>query len=687
MLFAKRFFRAAPLAWITLPALAGAAFLWGASLLVADMANALKSQSDSHELLAYLSQGRHQLEHLERDLAALAESPAGPSGNRQSSILEIQTLYQSLVDSLQVAGNGGPDAQTHLQSQSQTQTQTHQALVALTDTIRTDLQALRPAFAALGQNHPQDTAAHLTAALNAIQAHMEPADWHLIQAITQESQSHIDKRAAFQLALVAGLTAAALLLLAVSLVLGTRLKKQCAALRQYAQKTNKVQLTDGLTELPNRYAFLQMIEEASQSRQIEGPRRCPDGGAAPDGWGIVVLKLSGLKRVNIQFGYSYGDDVIARLGADLSGYVRELDGRNRIARTGSVEFSFLIHDITSEEELAVLAHMLLAIVAVPVERHAIAVTLDGYAGIATSQAEGLDSRELVLRADLAMQEAARKGTNEVARFSQPLQAGQIRRRKIEDTLRGAIETNQIYPVYQPQFDMMSGEMVGMEALARWNSPEFGMVPPLEFIEAAERVGGILEIGRHILQRACEDVVTMRGTPSVSVNLSVLQIVQDDVPAFARQVLDETGLEPVRLKLEVTESVLISDGRRVHDTLTQLKRLGISISLDDFGTGYSALSYLTDFDWDELKIDRSFVAKALNCDKARHVATTVGALAGKMDACLTVEGIETSPQRDLFAAIGYRVAQGYFYAKPMDFRDLNASPYILTSRNTHCNIYQ
>ena len=170
-------------------------------------------------------------------------------------------------------------------------------------------------------------------------------------------------------------------------------------------------------------------------------------------------------------------------------------------------------------------------------------------------------------------------------------------------------------------------------------------------------------------------------PCVSVNVSVLQIVQDDVTELTRQVLDEVGLEPSRLKLEVTESVIIGDSERVYKTLHDLKEIGVAVSLDDFGTGYSALSYLTEFDWDELKIDKSFVSKALKCGKTQHVAQTIGSIAEKMNARLVVEGIETSVQRDLFASIGYQVAQGYFYAKPMPYEELNTSPYVLTARNT------
>ncbi|GAB4522587.1 MAG: hypothetical protein Tsb0019_24400 [Roseibium sp.] len=448
-----------------------------------------------------------------------------------------------------------------------------------------------------------------------------------------------------------------------------RIRKQENAIALGADRVRELSRTDSLTGLPNREAFLEQVNDVFKTSP-EARRH-----------GVIALKVSGLHHLNVQFGYAFGDEVIRRIGSDLADYVGSLGERNVVARTGGTEFSFLICEVETVEELRILALMLLAVVSSSQQFGDITVTLYGHAGVALGGMSVASARDLLLRADLAMQESVSKMGNDVGVYSQPLRSAQLRRRKIEDELQSAIEKHHIYPVYQPQFDLSNGEMVGMEALARWSHPDLGMVPPPEFIAAAERVGGIVQIGRHILKTACEDAVTMRGDPCVSVNLSVLQIIQDDVPEFASRVLRETGLEPERLKLEVTESVIIGDSRTVHDTLIRLKKLGISISLDDFGTGYSALSYLTDFDWNELKVDRSFVNKALHSDRARDVAITVGALARKMNARLTVEGIETSCQRDLFASIGYQVAQGFFYSEPLPFSEMNESLYMMTGRQT------
>ncbi|KZM51376.1 bifunctional diguanylate cyclase/phosphodiesterase [Labrenzia sp. OB1] len=424
---------------------------------------------------------------------------------------------------------------------------------------------------------------------------------------------------------------------------------------------------DTLTRLPNRRVFFDHVNKVFSS-----------AGDTPS-FGLIVLKLSRLKHINAHFGYSCGDMMLAHVSNELATYVRKLDQRNYIARTGDAEFSFLVHNVADDCDLKVLGHILLTIANVPQIHQNFYARLDGNVGVAVANGECLSARELVLRADLAMQEARKNGSNEAAVYTPSLKSGPNRNRKIESEIQLAIKSREIYAVYQPQFDILSGQMVGMEALARWKHPELGMIPPTEFIDVAERAGSIVPLGQHILRLACEDAVAMRGAPCVSVNLSVLQIVQDDLPEFIKHVLNATGLEPSRLKLEVTESAIIKDSKRIFDTLASLKALGVSISLDDFGTGYSALSYLTDFDWDELKIDRSFVAKALKCDKARHVAQTIGGIAEKMKARLTVEGIETSAQRDLFASIGYQVAQGFFYAKPMAYADLNLSPYVLNNQ--------
>jgi diguanylate cyclase (GGDEF)-like protein len=615
-------------------------------------AASLKTQSERHQALAYLSHAQGELVSLQSLLRR-----ATVDGGRQD-VLRAQKQFQRTLDKFQTVAARAPALIMA----------PHGDLRDLLRTTAEDLKKVRDEVAMLEYSGTQADALGLVKSVGEASERFDAIDRGRMETLVARSQQAIDNHADMQRLFVVGTLLFIPVLLLLSLSQARRFRRQQRVLEVSNSRFRDMCNTDLLTGLENREGFLDRVSEMFAAS--------PHGGAH----GVVVLKINGLKELNVQFGYAFGDDVISQLGRDLSDYVCSLNTSNLIARTGGAEFSCLVRGVTDVNELRIPALMLRAIVGGFSERGDKCFTLQGHAGVALGGASVSCARDLLLQADLAMQEAvANDKADGVAVYSQPLRSAQLRKKKIEDELQTAIENNYIYPVYQPQFDLRDGTMVGMEALARWNHPELGMIPPPEFIAASERVGGIVQIGRHILRTACEDAVTMRGNPCVSVNLSVLQIVHDDVPEFASKVLDDTGLDPARLKLEVTESVIISDSRTVYETLTRLKRLGIAISLDDFGTGYS-LSYLTDFDWNELKIDRSFVAKALQSSRARDVARTVGALAKKMNARLTVEGIETSCQRDLFASIGYQVAQGYFYSKPLSFCKMNSSPYVLTTRD-------
>ncbi len=436
--------------------------------------------------------------------------------------------------------------------------------------------------------------------------------------------------------------------------------------RALEQQVNTLSRSDPVTKLLNRATILEETEDHWD--------RAPMSQTS----GIIVLKVQGLKRVNDQFGLRYGDWVLKSLARDLSGYLTVLHPENRTARTGNAEFTCLVRDVEDDDELNCLAVVLQAIVSVPIKTTELYITLTADVGTA----HGSDAMEAEHALSCAEQAAGRSDpplADNVLQFPRVPKQDQAGRARTGQDVTSALLLNEFYPVYQPQIDMRSGEMVGFEALARWQHPDFGMIPPDEFIGVAENSGQISDLGQFMLRTACEDAMALRGNSTVSVNLSALQVFQDDVCEQTRRVLDETGLEPGRLNLEVTETVLIRDKAKVYLTLSGLKKLGVAVSLDDFGTGYSGLSYLSEFEWDELKIDRSFVAKALESERAQQIAETVANLAGNMGARLTVEGIETARQRDLFASLGYEIGQGFFYSRPMVFDHLSASPYVLTSR--------
>jgi EAL domain-containing protein (putative c-di-GMP-specific phosphodiesterase class I) len=244
-----------------------------------------------------------------------------------------------------------------------------------------------------------------------------------------------------------------------------------------------------------------------------------------------------------------------------------------------------------------------------------------------------------------------------------------RRRTVEQALAQAIETNECLPHFQPQFNLMTGRIFGLEALARWYHSELGWISPSEFIPIAECNGDIVSLGWKILETSCSEIQQLPADLSVSVNLSVAQILSDDVVAMLEECLSRTGLPATRLKLEVTETTLMNDLRRIRSTLSELRALGIGISLDDFGVGYSALSYLTDFHWDEIKIDRSFAIKTVKDKKQREILKMVLGIAETMGSQVLIEGIETVEQRDVLVDIGCTVGQGYLFGGPMAIDDI------------------
>lgn len=386
---------------------------------------------------------------------------------------------------------------------------------------------------------------------------------------------------------------------------------------------------------------------------------------------IAVLKFGGIQNQNYQLSESYRKKIFDKIYTRLKKYIY-LDNRNRMFRTGISEVSFLIYGKTRKD----ITKDITSIFNLPFEfGH---LTLKIHACIGFAQKIGIEKNvnDLIMCAKIGSQNALEleEGNNKNINISKK---NDNRIDVIEKDIHRAIKENQVKAVYQPQFEISSGKMVGMEALARWTHPVLGFIPPPEFINVAEQIGMIVPLGHHMLRVACNDAVSMRGSPTVSVNLSVLQIMQDDILTITEEILDSTGLPANRLKYEITETALIQETDLVFEVLSKLKKIGVAISLDDFGTGYSTLSYLTDFDWDELKVDKSFVSKAMQCSKMRHLAEAIVALTREFNICLTIEGIETNKQRDLFSTMGYRVAQGFYYAKPMCFEKLNKSPYVLT----------
>lgn len=414
---------------------------------------------------------------------------------------------------------------------------------------------------------------------------------------------------------------------------------------------------DALTSLPNRLAFHDAF-----ALEIERQR--------PGCVSVLAIDLDGFKAINDTLGHTAGDALLIAVGDRLSKFV-SLWPDASAARFGGDEFVVILRVEDGVSEALDKAENLRRALAEPYRLPDGTVVIQATIGLAVATPATPDPMQLPDNADLALSHAKARNKGTVQLFDVTMRADLTRRRRIESDLIAAIALGEISPQYQPQVDMENGRIVGVEALARWTHPILGRIGPDEFVPIAESSGKVVELGRAILERACAEATLMPADVKVSVNLSVAQLVRDDLVDTVREILGRTGLAPSRLKLEVTESIVMSDTDRCITTLRKLKQLGVAIALDDFGTGYSALSYLRLFDWDELKVDRSFVRSIGSDPHSLSIIQAVVGLASQLGIKVTVEGVETEEQRNLLRHVGCRVGQGYLFGAAVPLNLLSA----------------
>ena len=415
---------------------------------------------------------------------------------------------------------------------------------------------------------------------------------------------------------------------------------------------------DPLTDLPNRRLLLDRIEHALAMNARHGRV-----GA------LLFIDLDNFKDLNDTLGHEVGDQFLQQIAQRLSHSSREAD---TIARLGGDEFVILMEDMGMSEEAATQQSHVAA-------RKVLAAVTQSYAlsggnhhttcsiGIALFNGAGLSAQDLLRRGDLAMYQAKKAGRNTLCFFQPEMESALTLRTSLELDLREAVASNQLMLHYQPQFDAEC-RMTGAEALLRWQHPRRGAVPPGLFIPVAESSGLILPIGAWVLRQACLQLAQWRGDAllsrlQIAVNVSARQF-RD--AGFVKQVTDllgQHGIQPSRLKIELTETMMIED---IEDTIAKmrlLRDLGVCFALDDFGTGYSSLSYLKRLPLDQLKIDQSFVADILTDPNDAVIARSVVALGKALGLGIIAEGVETAEQRDFLATIGCHHYQGYLFARP------------------------
>lgn len=426
---------------------------------------------------------------------------------------------------------------------------------------------------------------------------------------------------------------------------------------------------DPLTGLPNRRLLLDRLKQRVSSNTRRSSCIA-----------VLFIDLDNFKTLNDTLGHDIGDQLLREVGHRLSSCVRDGD---TVARLGGDEFVVLIEDLeqdaqTAASQVELIGEKILLEIVRPYQLAAIEHHCSASVGVTLMANQQVTADDLMKQADLAMYQAKAGGRNTLRFFDPDMQAAISRRALLEDGLRRALEAGQFRLYYQGQVDR-DGRLTGVEALLRWCHPERGMVSPLDFIPLAEESGLILPIGDWVLENACQLLVKWAQRPemahlTVAVNVSARQFQQRDFVTRVLMAIDSTGANPQRLKLELTESLLVNNVEDIIRKILTLRRSGIGFSLDDFGTGYSSLTYLKRLPLDQLKIDQSFVRNILRDPNDAAIAKTIVALANSLGLSVIAEGVETQAQKDLLADHGCLAYQGYLFYRPVPIEEFEDLPH-------------
>ena len=426
---------------------------------------------------------------------------------------------------------------------------------------------------------------------------------------------------------------------------------------------------DPLTGLPNRALFNDRLEYAL-SRQ----ERFSDRGIA-----VMIVDLDGFKNVNDGLGHPIGDALLINVADRFKHCLR---GCDTIARLGGDEFAVLFDDLEGTAAAEDVARRILESLVNPFTLPDQDVAIGASIGIAVTRDTQVTAARLVADADSAMYRAKRAGKGCYRTFQSAMRTAAVHRMTIEQELRSAIRNQNITVLYQPIIDTVRSRIFSFEALARWNHPSLGFIPPTEFIPLAEETGLIIELGSAVLLEACTQAShwtedTLVSSPSIAVNVSRLQLARADFAVRVKEDLRQANLDPSRLIVEVTESILASESGNVITNLGDLRSLGVRVAIDDFGTGYSSLAALSELPIDILKIDKRFIDALTHDRQGRGFVSAILQLARTLNVDATAEGVETRDQYELLAALGCPHVQGFFFAQPMPIE--RARQYLADSR--------
>ncbi|WP_439878431.1 bifunctional diguanylate cyclase/phosphodiesterase [Pseudomonas prosekii] len=414
---------------------------------------------------------------------------------------------------------------------------------------------------------------------------------------------------------------------------------------------------DALTGLPNRTRLQEFLDGKLKALPtVEQPLV------------MLSLDLDRFKPVNDLLGHAAGDLVLNEVSSRLADCVREGD---LVARIGGDEFVLILTDMNSSVEVEALCRRLIDSIERPIALDEQEVFVSASIGIAMAPTDALEAAELLRYADIALYEAKAAGRNTWRYYAGDMNVRIIERRRLESDLRFAIKNNELRLYFQPRYSIADGRMVGAEALVRWQHPERGLISPDTFIPIAEESGLILALSNWVLNTACSQAAQWPQHLFVSVNLSPIEFKTGNLFERIQKTLNNSGIDPARVELEITESVMLDDAAGALEVMKTLKRLGVRICMDDFGTGYSSLSYLRAFPFDGLKIDRSFLNRLEENDDDKTIVQAIVGLGRALSLTVTAEGIETAEHLKLLKAVSCDEGQGYFLSRPLDIDAFDA----------------
>jgi diguanylate cyclase (GGDEF)-like protein/PAS domain S-box-containing protein len=436
--------------------------------------------------------------------------------------------------------------------------------------------------------------------------------------------------------------------------------------RELSNKLARLALHDSLTDVPNRTLLSDRLQQAMMRAHRTGSSVA-----------VLYIDLDRFKHINDSLGHAVGDELLRSVAQRLLSCVRSSD---TVSRQGGDEFLMLLADVVHPRDAALCAEKIIAVLEAP---HRIAeqdLRITASIGIAIYPGDASDAERLLRNADFAMYQAKYTGRNNYQFFKPEMNANAIERQSVETDLRQAVARGEFEMNYQPKVNLETGAVVGVEALIRWNRPQYGVVLPARFIPIAEESGLILPIGRWALETTCRQARAWRDlglSPiSVAINVSAVELRAKDFLGNVRQILEQSGLEPSFLELELTETFMMQDWKSTAEILRALKGLGVKIALDDFGTGYSSLSYMKRFPIDALKIDQSFIRDMTTDSDDASIVSAVINMGRSLNMRVIAEGIQTRDQLEFLKERRCPEGQGYYFGPPVpgeELTDLLSNP--------------